>query len=56
MPYHIICRGNNREPIFEEKEDFDKYLEIFRRYKDQYGFRLYHWVLMSNHVHLLVET
>jgi putative transposase len=56
MPYHIICRGNNREPIFEEKEDFDKYLEIFRRYKDQYGFRLYHWVLMRNHVHLLVET
>ena len=55
-PYHIICRGNNREPIFEEKEDFDKCLEIFRRYKDQYGFRLYHWVLMSNHVHLLVET
>jgi putative transposase len=56
MPYHIICRGNNREPVFEEKEDFEKYLEICRRYKDQYGFKLYHWVLMNNHIHLLVET
>ena len=54
MPYHVISRGNNREPIFQEKEDFEKYLEICRRYKDQYEFKLYHWVLMSNH--LLVET
>ena len=44
MPYHIISRGNNREPIFQEKEDFEKYLEICRRYKDRYEFKLYHWV------------
>jgi putative transposase len=56
MPYHIISRGNNREPVFQEKEDFEKYLEICRRYKDQYEFKLYHWVLMNNHVHLLIET
>ena len=36
MPYHIISRGNNREPVFQGKEDFEKYLEICRRYKDQY--------------------
>ncbi len=51
-----IGRGNNREPVFQEKEDFEKYLEICRRYKDQYEFKLYHWVLMNNHVHLLIET
>jgi putative transposase len=56
MLYHIISRGNNREPIFREKEDFEKYLELCRRYKDQYGFKLYHWVLMDNHIHLLMET
>lgn len=56
MPYHIISRGNNREPVFQEKEDFERYLEICRRYKDQYEFKLYHWVLMNNHVHLLIET
>jgi putative transposase len=56
MPYHVISRGNNREPIFQEKEDFEKYLEICKRYKNQYEFKLYHWVLMNNHIHLLVET
>jgi len=56
MPYHIISRGNNREKIFQQEEDFEKYLEICRRYKDQYDFRLYHWVLMNNHIHLLIET
>jgi REP element-mobilizing transposase RayT len=56
MLYHIISRGNNREPVFQEKEDFEKYLEICRRYKEQYEFKLYHWVLMSNHIHLLIET
>jgi putative transposase len=35
MPYHIISRGNHREPVFEEKEEFEKYLEICRRYKNQ---------------------
>ena len=56
MLYHIMSRGNNREPVFRGKEDFEKYLEICGRYKDQYGFKLYHWVLMNNHVHLLIET
>ena len=54
MVYHIISRGNNREPVFRGKEDFEKYLEICKRYKDQYGFRLYYWVLMDNH--LLVKA
>jgi hypothetical protein len=26
MPYHIISRGNNREKIFQQEEDFEKYL------------------------------
>ncbi len=56
MLYHIISRGNNRELVFQEKEDFEKYLEICKRYKDQYDFRLYHWILMNNHIHLLIET
>jgi len=56
MLYHIISRGNNREPVFQDREEFEKYLEICKRYKDRYGFRLYHWVLMNNHVHLVIEA
>jgi len=54
--YHIISRGNNREWVFNEAEDFERYLDICRRYKEKFGFKLYHWVLMSNHVHLILET
>ncbi|MCM2264390.1 MAG: transposase [Desulfuromonadales bacterium] len=53
--YHVISRGNNRERIFWDDEDFAAYLELCRRYKERDGFRLYHWVLMPNHVHLLLE-
>ena len=28
MPYHIISRGNNQEKVFQQEEDFEKYLEI----------------------------
>lgn len=41
--YHVTNRGNNRDPIFQEEEDFRKFLEILERYKSQQGFRLYHW-------------
>jgi putative transposase len=53
--YHIISRGNNREWVFHETEDFEKYLEICRKYKERFGFKLYHWVLMRNHIHLVIE-
>lgn len=54
--YHVITRGNQRQKIFRDEEDFGKYLELLARYKDLYKYRLYAYVLMSNHVHLLVET
>ena len=54
--YHVITRGNQRQNIFRDEEDFGKYLKILGRYKERYKFHLYAYVLMSNHVHLLVET
>ena len=54
--YHVISRGNNRERIFWDDDDCHAYLELCRRYKARDGFRLFHWVLMPNHVHLLLET
>ena len=52
--YHVTNRGNNRDQVFLDEEDFRKYLEILTRYKSKESFRLYHWVLMNNHVHLLL--
>lgn len=53
--YHVLTRGNNRQDVFEDEEDFRKYLELLLRYKEKYHFKLYHYVLMTNHVHLVIE-
>jgi len=54
--YHVIIRGNQRQKVFLEEKDFLKYLEFLSDYKDRYGFWIYAYVLMSTHVHLLIET
>ena len=54
--YHVIVRGNQRQEIFKGEGDFLEYLEILSNYKKRYNFSLYSYVLMNNHVHLLIET
>ncbi|HDK82413.1 MAG TPA: transposase, partial [Nitrospirae bacterium] len=54
--YHVIIRGNRQQNIFGNNRDRLKFLELLRRYRNQHGFLLYAYVLMSNHVHLLIET
>lgn len=53
--YHVINRGNARQRVFRSLKDRQEYLELIKRYKDKYGIRLYHFVLMANHVHFLLE-
>ncbi len=53
--YHVLTRGNNRQDVFEDEDDFRKYLDILLRYKEKYHFKLYHYVMMTNHVHLVIE-
>lgn len=54
--YHVIARGNNKENIFHEKKDKQKYLDLLKKYLDKYHFLLYAYVLMDNHLHLLIEV
>ena len=54
--YHVICRGNQRQVIFRSDADRTRYLERLEHYRQRYGFSVYAYVLMSNHVHLLIET
>ncbi len=54
--YHVITRGNQRQKIFRDEQDFKRYLEILGNYKQRYRYSLHSYVLMSNHVHLLIET
>jgi len=54
--YHVLTRGNNRQDVFKDNKDYQKYIEILQRYKKRYDFKLYHYVLMRNHIHLVLET
>jgi len=54
--YHLIVRGNQRQDIFLDDNDRLTYLEKLKIYKQRCAFELYAYVLMDNHVHLLMET
>ena len=54
--YHVLGRGNQKQEVFLGDEDRHAYLKRLQRYKEEIGFILYAYVLMPNHVHLLIET
>jgi putative transposase len=54
--YHILTRGNNRKVIFKDESDYTRYIESLKHYKEKFRFLLYHYALMGNHVHLVLET
>ncbi len=54
-PHHIIQRGNNRQTIFFGQKDYHVFLDCLREAKRKCHARLYAYVLMTNHVHLLLE-
>lgn len=53
--FHVINRGNAKQTLFYDDADRRYILELLRRYKFKYGVRVYHYVLMNNHIHLLIE-
>jgi len=55
LPFHVLDRGNNRQIIFHDDEDFIYFLKLLKRYKKELKFKLYHFCLMSNHIHLMIE-
>ncbi len=54
VPCHVIQRGNNREPCFFAEADYRYYLECLTDACRKYGCSVHAYVLMTNHVHLLV--
>jgi putative transposase len=56
IPQHVIQRGNNRNPCFFDTEDYVFYLECLNEAARTYACQVYAYVLMTNHVHLLVSS
>lgn len=54
--YHVIARGNNRQPIFVTQKNYQYYLNLLAKVKDELPFVLYSFCLMPNHIHLLIKT
>ena len=54
--YHVLTRGNNRQTVFHDAEDFQRYLQLLSSYAQEFQLLVYHFVLMPNHVHLVLEA
>lgn len=54
VPQHVIQRGNNREPCFLSEQDYRRYLDDLKTVAEKYHCQIHAYVLMTNHVHLLV--
>ena len=53
--YHIMLRGINKQVIFAEDADREKFISIIEQSKEKSGFKLYAYCLMGNHIHLFIE-
>ena len=54
VPQHVIQRGHNRQPIFFCDEDYRFYLAAVQHAAERSGCAIHAYVLMTNHIHLLV--
>lgn len=54
QPQHVIIRGINREPVFYDPADYQYYLERLGMAIQRHGCAVHAYVLMTNHVHLLL--
>ena len=53
--YHVMLRGINRQQIFEDEEDFQKFISVLKECKAISGFKLFAYCLMGNHIHILIK-
>ncbi len=51
--HHITQRGNNRQAVFLDDEDREKYLTLLYVFSVEFQLRILGYCLMSNHVHLV---
>jgi len=55
VPVHVFQRGHNREAVFFDDQDYLAYLRFLKASADALGCLIHAYVLMTNHVHLLVS-
>ncbi|HTT10426.1 MAG TPA: transposase [Burkholderiaceae bacterium] len=53
-PHHVIQRGNNRQAVFADNSDYERYLLLLDETRTAHAIAVHAYVLMPDHVHLLV--
>ncbi|MED4227920.1 transposase [Neobacillus cucumis] len=54
--YHITSRGNRRSSIFYDDFDREAYFQFLEEARCYFPFYLHTYCLMTNHIHLQIET
>ncbi|MFJ7825326.1 transposase [Psychrobacillus sp. NPDC096623] len=54
--YHITMRGNNKQCIFMNKEDFKFFFYTLQQAHTIYSFTIIAYSLINNHYHLLIRS
>ena len=54
--YHWIVRGINKKKLFHDSQDFFNFKNLLIEYKSKDSISIYHYCVMTNHVHLLMRA
>jgi REP element-mobilizing transposase RayT len=54
--YHVMNRGDRREPIFQDDRDRERFLETLDEACAKTAWQVHALCLMPNHFHLVIET
>ena len=53
--YYVTSKAGHNQSIFIHPSDYKEYIALVNKYKSQYGFKLFSFVLLPTHLHLLIE-
>lgn len=53
--YYVVAEAGHNSELFKDNADYNAYLTLVNKYKTQYQFKLFAFVLMSNQINLLIE-
>ena len=53
--YHIIARGQRKNPLFFSDKDYAYFLKLINEYSKKHDLEIFAFCLMKNHYHLLVK-
>lgn len=54
--YHVMLRAINRQDLFLDHEDRQRFIDTLIRFKAKSGYEIYGYCLMTNHIHLLMQA